>query len=350
MATERQGVRMTDRQPNPDRIQQMMTGFWAAKALFTGVELGIFQELARGPASAEVLAYRLKLHPRALERLMNALTSLGLLSKDGNRFRNAPEAESYLVEGKPTYIGGQVEHLANLHWRLWQHLPDAIRENTPRVKQVFGAGFDIFRALYNDPQGLRAFVQGMHNLSLSAAEELVQAFDLTPYHTLMDVGGGSGALCIAAVKRYSNLKGIIFELPGVTTIVQDFIESQGVADRVRVHAGDFFEKASLPKEADVISLGWVLHDWPPHQGKAILRACYEALKPGGALMLCEKFLDEEKPGPAQSNLLDLHLLVSTGGEEHTASEYKAWMEAVGFQGIATHIMRGNRDLMVGHKR
>jgi hypothetical protein len=124
-----------------------------------------------------VLAYRLKINPRALERLMNALVALGLLNKKGTRFSNTPEADAYLVESKPTYLGGQVEHLANLHWRLWQYLPDAIREGTPRLKQALGPGFDAFEAIYQDPQALRGFIQGMHSLTMPAAQEIADAFE-----------------------------------------------------------------------------------------------------------------------------------------------------------------------------
>ncbi|MBM3945983.1 MAG: methyltransferase domain-containing protein [SAR202 cluster bacterium] len=341
---------MTTTPPSPDRIRQMMSGFWVSRTLFSGVELGLFNELARGRASAEVLAYRLKLNPRALERLMNALVSLGLMQKQGNRFANTPESQAYLVEGSPEFVGAQVEHLANLHWRLWQHLSDAVRENSPRVKQVFGPGFDIFQAMYADPQRLRAFVQGMHTLTMPAAEELVEAVDLSPYHTLMDVGGGSGALCIAAARRYANLNGIVFEQPAVCPIAADFVKRHGMSGRVRVVPGDFFNGESLPREADAIVLGWVLHDWPPAQAREVLRNCYQALRSGGVLLLCEKLLDEDKTGPELTTLMDLHLLVSTGGEEHSASEYRTWMEAMGFQDISVKVLGANRDLVLGHKR
>ena len=336
--------------PSPDRIQEMMTAFWASKALFTGVELGLFDELSRGPASAEVLAYRLRLNHRALERLLNALAALGLLAKENNRYRNTPEADAYLVKDKPTYLGGQVEHLSHLHWRLWQFLPDAIRENSPRVRQVFGLGFDLFQAITQDPQYLRAFLQGQHSLTMHAAQEIVEAFDFSPYKTLMDVGGGSGALCIAAVQKYPRLKAILLELPAVSPLAQEFITQHGVADRVRVVGGDFFRKETLPAEADVIALGWVLHDWPAPKAVQILRNCHDVLQPGGALLVCEKLLEEAKTGPVYTALMNLHLLVSTGGEEHTASEYRQWMEAAGFHGVQAKGLQGNRDLLVGYKR
>lgn len=276
--------------------------------------------------------------------------ALGLLKKDGSRYSNSPEAEAFLVKDKATYLGGQVEHLANLHWRLWQHLPDAIRENSPRLRQAFGLGFDLFHAIAQDPQQLRAFLQGMHTLTMPAAQEIVDAFDFTPYRCLMDVGGGSGALSIAAVQKYPHLTGIVVELPTVCPISQEYVQQNGVAGRVRVQPGDFFKKETLPQESDVIALGWVLHDWPPARAQAILRNCYEALLPGGAILVCEKLLEEEKTGPLFTALMDLHMLVSTGGEEHTASEYRAWMEQAGFQDVQFKHLRGNRDLAIGYKR
>ncbi|MBI4337928.1 MAG: methyltransferase domain-containing protein [Chloroflexi bacterium] len=340
---------MPNELPSPDRIQEMMQGFWVSRALFTGVELGVFDQLSHSPASAEVLAYRLRLHPRALERLLNALVALGLLSKEQGRYRNAPEAEAYLVKDRPTYIGGQVEHLASLHWRLWEHLPDAVKNNAPQVRHVLGPGFDILQNLYADPQRLRAFVQGMHNLTMPAAHEIMDNFDCSPFRCLMDVGGGSGALGIAAVKRHPHLKAIVLELPAVCPIAQDYIAQQGVGDRVRVQAGDFFKGETLPREADVIALGWVLHDWPPRQAQAILANCYEALQPGGAILVCEKLLDEDKTGPPITALMNLHALVSTGGEEHTASEYQAWMVEAGFHNMEVRRLTGNRDIVIGWK-
>ena len=340
---------MSSESIGPERIQEMMTGFWISKALFTGVELGLFDELAKGPASAEVLAYRLRLHPGALGRFLNALVAMQLLAHEGGRYRNRPEAQAYLVRGQPTYLGGQVEHLSQLHWRLWQYLPDAVRENSPRVQQVFGPVFNMLEAVSADPQRLRTFIQGMHNLSVPAAREIVEAFDLSPYQCFMDVGGGSGALAIAAVQKHANLRAIIFELPAVCPIAEEYIRQHGVADRVRAHPGDFFQPETLPTEADVIALEWVLRDWPAEEGRTILRNCYSALRPGGAVLVCEKLLEEDRTGPLLTTLMDLHVMVSTGGQEHTEAEYRGWMEAAGFQDIDVRALKGNRDLVIGRK-
>ena len=334
---------------SPRNIQGMLTAFWMSKTLFTGVELGVFDELAKGPASAEVLAYRLRLHPGALERLMNALVALELIQKENGRFSNTEEAALYLVKGQQGYLGAQVEHLSQLHWRLWQLLPGAIRENTPRVKEVFGPGFDMLAAVYAEPRQLRGFVQGMHNLTVPDAQEIVDAVDFTPYHTLLDVGGTSGALVIAALRRYQHLSGIVFEQPAVCAIADDYLRQYGVDDRARTHPGDFFEAGSLPTEADVIALGWILHDWPDEQCHVILRHCYEALQPGGAILVCEKLLDEQGTGPLLTTLMDLHALVSTGGQERSANVYVQWLEQAGFQDVDVRILEGNRDLVTGRK-
>ena len=334
---------------SPTHIQEMLTGFWVSKALFTGVELGLFDELAKGPASAEVLAYRLRLHPGALERLMNTLVALELITKEDGRFSNTEETALYLVKGQDSYLGGQVEHLSQLHWRLWQLLPGAIRENTPRVREVFGPGFDMLESVYAEPQRLRGFVQGMHNLTVADAQEIVDAFDFGPFNTLLDVGGTSGGLVIAALKRHEKLKGIVFEQPAVCAIADDYLKQYEVDDRAKTHPGDFFQRGSLPLDADVITLGWILHDWPEDQCKVILQHCFDALQPGGTILVCEKLLNETGTGPLLTNLMDLHALVSTGGQERSATVYGQWLEQAGFTGTEVRLLEGNRDLVIARK-
>ena len=123
-----------------------------------------------------------------------------------------------------------------------------------------------------------------------------------------------------------------------------------MADRIRVNPGDFFQQETLPDEADVIALGWVLRDWPDTESRAILRNCYAALRPGGAILVCEKLLDNGRTGPLLTTLMDLHVLVSTGGQERTAQEYRGWMESAGFQDVAVRLLNGNRDMLIGYKR
>jgi len=334
---------------SPQHIQEMLTGFWVSKTLFTGVELGVFDELAKGPASAEVLAYRLRLHPGALERLMNALVALELITKAGGRYSNTEETGLYLVKGQDSYLGAQVEHLSQLHWRLWQLLPGAVKENSPRVREVFGPGFDMMESVYAEPQRLRGFVQGMHNLTVADAQEIVDAFDFSPFHSLLDVGGTSGALVIAALKKHPHLRGIVFEQPAVCAIADDYLRQYGVDDRAKTHPGDFFQRGSLPLEADIVALGWILHDWPEEQCKIILKHCFEALQPGGTILVCEKLLDESGTGPLLTTLMDLHALVSTGGQERSASVYQAWLGEAGFTDVDVRLLQGNRDLVIAHK-
>lgn len=332
-----------------ERIQGMFFGFWISKVLFTAIELGIFDELSKGSSSSEVLAYKLRLHSSALPRLLNALVAVDLLVFDGIRYSNSKPTQRFLVTDSPDYLGGHTEHLSHLQWRLWQFLPDAIRENSPRVSQVFGSGFDMMQNVYADLPTIRSFARGMHNLSLLAAKEIVEAFDFNNYRCLMDVGGGSGALAIAATQRHNELNGIVFELPQVCLVADHYIQSHDLGDRIKTISGDFFETDSLPNVADVISLGWVLHDWSDKQCDIILRNCFKALEPNGAILVCEKLLDEERTGPLQATLLDLQTLVSTGGQERPSSVYSDMLERIGFVNISVQVLRGNRDLIIAQK-
>jgi cyclopropane fatty-acyl-phospholipid synthase-like methyltransferase len=207
----------------------------------------------------------------------------------------------------------------------------------------------MLESVYAEPQRLRGFVQGMHNLTVADAQEIVDAFDFSPFNTLLEVGGTSGALVIAALKKHPKLKGIVFEQPAVCAIADDYLKQYGVDDRAKTHPGDFFQRGSLPLEADVITLGWILHDWPEEQCKTILQHCFEVLQPGGTIVVCEKLLNESGTGPLLTTLMDLHALVSTGGQERSAAVYQQWLEEAGFTGTDVRLLEGNRDLVIARK-
>ena len=334
---------------SPKHIQEMLTAFWMSKTLFTGVELGVFDELAKGPASAEVLAYRLRLHPGALERLMNALVALELIQKENGRFSNTEEAALYLVKGQQGYLGrGEPLSQTSRGGLVATAARSGAREHAAGEGGL-RTGLHMLAPCTRARARLRGFRQGMHNLTVPDAQEIVDAVDFTPYRCLLDVGGTSGALVIAALRKYQHLQGIVFEQPAVCAIADDYLRQYGVDDRARTHPGDFFEQGSLPAEADVIALGWILHDWPDEQCHAILRHCFEALQPGGAILVCEKLLDESGTGPLLTTLMDLHALVSTGGQERSAGVYGAWLEQAGFKDVDVRLLEGSRDLVIAHK-
>src|SRR5262245_16112362 len=160
----------------PDRILQLGLGFWGPKVLLSAVELGVFTELARGPADLAGLTGRLGLHPRAARDFLDALVALGVLGRDGGRYANTPEADYFLDRAKPSYVGGLLEMTNARLYGFWGHLTEALRTGRPQNESKADPGASPFDALYRDPARLRLFLQGMTGISLGAARVIARRF------------------------------------------------------------------------------------------------------------------------------------------------------------------------------
>jgi acetylserotonin N-methyltransferase len=330
-------------------VMQMITGFWASQVLFATHDLGVFQTLAEGPATADDLAARLGFKPEAGARLLAAAASVGLLARRGELFANSPMADAFLVKGHDGYMGGFVGHARHDLYPLWAHLDDAVREGTPRWQQAFAArGVNPFEQMYADPDRLRDFLYAMQGGSLMAVEGLLGAYDFSEHRRLMDVGGALGTVSVAVAHRYPHLEAVTFDLPPVVPHAEEYIRAQGLEGRVRAEAGDMFEQ--LPGGADVIHLSWILHDWSDEQCVTILTRCREALEPGGTLLIGEMLIDDGPDAPAFPHLMSLNMLVATdGGRERTEAEYRRLIDAAGLEPVRAERFGGIRDLVVARK-
>jgi predicted O-methyltransferase YrrM len=315
-------------------LMQLTSGFWAFKTLAAAHELDLFGQLtgSRGTTPRE-LAASLGIADRPAEMLLTACTALGLLRKKGGRYTNSPLAEEYLVRGKPYYFGGLVEMLDKRLYPGWARLADALRTNRPTTWDP-----DRQASLFDgaDPVMLSHFWEAMHSISSSTARLLAQAVDLRRFKRLLDVGGGSGAFDIELCRRYRGLHATVYDLPHVTEIAAAKIAQAGLADRVQTAPGDFFADAAYPAGHDLILLSLIMHDWSEEDDRAILRRCHDALPSGGAVVICELLVNDEKTGPAPAALMSLNMLIETaGGRNYTAAEYTAWLTDLGFRRIRT---------------
>lgn len=338
--------------PRPDEIRQMLLAFEGSQALLSGIELGVFDTLARaGPLAHDELARRLALPPSDLRRLLTYLCARGLLEKRDEGYANAAAAGMYLVRDRPAYVAGDARLVQDLYV-LFAHLGDAIREGSNRWSQAFpGRDQDAFAALYRDPDGLRSFLDGMALATQPVAAELCQVFAFNAARCLLDVGGASAALAITVLHVHPHLNGITFDLPIVAPIARERIADAGLADRLAVVSGDMFTDA-LPTGADVVILSWILHDWDDASALALLLRCHAALTVGGAVLVLEALLDEDGTGPLAAAELSLTMLVATqGGRERTATEYGALLSRAGFARWEERRMRNaaQRHCIVGWK-
>lgn len=317
--------------PDPAVVLDLLTAFRQSKTMFAAVSLGIFDALADQPQSVENLSTRLGLNRDAAERLLDACVGLGLLAKDDGHYRNTPASTAYLCSSSPDRLTGYINFSNQVGWNLWTHLEDAVREGTHRWKQAYGWDAPIFSFFFKDDFAKREFLMGMNGQGVISSPHVVSAFDLSRFTRLVDLGGATGHLAIAACRRYPNLRATLFDLPEAVPLAREMIEASGVGDRIDVVAGDFFSD-ELPA-GDLFALGRIVHDWAESKIPALLERIYERLPSGGALLIAEKLLNADKTGPSWAQMQNLNMLTCTEGKERTLAEYEEILARAGFTDV-----------------
>jgi acetylserotonin N-methyltransferase len=263
-----------------------------------------------------------------LERLLDACVGMGLLAKRDGAYANQPVAETYLCDHSPLSLTGYVRYSNEALFPMWAHLEDAVREGTPRWTQTFGWQGSIFDHFFKTDARKRDFLRGMHGFGQLSSAPVVAAFDLSRFRRMADLGGATGHLAIAACERYPQLRAAVFDLPRAIAMARDYVAASAAGDRIEPIAGDFFRDA-LPR-ADLYSLGRILHDWPEGRIRMLLAKIYAALPPGGALLVAEKLLNDDKSGPTPALMQSLNMLICTEGRERTLTEYSTLLRETGF--------------------
>ena len=320
--------------PDPAAVLELIDAFRRSKTMFTAVSLGVFEALREGPASVFDLTARLLGQVGAsdpLERLLDGCVGLGLIEKRGGAYRNLPVAVAYLCDDSPLSLTGYVRYSDEALFPMWAHLEDAMREGTHRWTQTFGWQGSIWEHFFRTEERQRSFLRGMHGFGQLSSAAVVAAFDLSRFTHLVDLGGATGHLAIAACERYPNLRATVFDLPQVVNMARDYVDASEARDRVTAVAGDFFQD-DLP-QADLYALGRILHDWAEDQIRQLLGKIHAALPAGGALLIAEKLLDEDKSGPIPAHMQSLNMLVCTEGRERTLTEYRGLLREAGFSSV-----------------
>jgi acetylserotonin N-methyltransferase len=333
--------------PSPSVVVDLIEAFRRSKVMFAAVSLGIFDALAMGPRSAQALADELRLNPDALERLLDGCVNLRLLVKQQEQYANEPVAATYLCRSSPHRLTGYIQYSNEFLWQLWANLEQAIREGSNRWQQTFGWEGSIFDHFFRTEEAKREFLMGMHGFGLLSSPEVVAAFDLSRFHRLVDLGGATGHLAIAACQRFPGLRAVVFDLPSAVPLAREIIAASPVADRIEVTAGDFFAD-SLP-EGDLFAVGRILHDWAAEKIRTLLRKFCERLPAGGALLIAEKLLIDDKTGPTGALMQSLNMLVCTEGKERTLSEYETLLKEAGFAAVEGRRTKGPLDAVLAAK-
>lgn len=330
----------------PDSIMQLGLGFWGSKTLLSAVELGLFTELAEGPLDGKTLAERLGVHPRAARDFFDSLVALRMLERNGERYANTPQADLFLVRGKLSYVGGMLEMANERLYTFWGSLTEALRTGLPQNETKVGENF--FAAIYADPDRLESFLKGMTGISMGAAMTIAKKFPWAEYNTFVDIGAAQGGLPVQIALAHSHLSGGGYDLEAVRPVFEAYVESHGLADRLRFYPGDFFNDP-LPA-ADVLVMGHILHDWNLEEKRKLLAKAYEALPHGGALIVYESIIDDERRENAFGLLMSLNMLIETpGGFDYTGADCASWMRDAGFRETRVEHLVGPDSMVVGIK-
>jgi len=342
---------MPDTKLDPSAILQTAFSFWSSKVLLTAVEFGVFTKLANRRLTGAELGAELQLHPRAIADFFDSLVTMKFLGREGDgpaaKYFNTPEGALFLDEKSPRYIGGILVMLNARLFKYWHDLPEALRTGKPQNEVKHGEK-GIFEVLYSDLPKLEQFMGAMTGLSRINFEAFAEKFDFSKFQTLCDIGGAAGLLSMEVAKRHSHLKCISFDLPEVESIAKKHIAAAGLANRVSTAAGDFF-KDPLPK-ADIITMGMILHDWNLEKKMHLIRAAYDALPPGGALVAIEALIDDARRENLQGLLMSLNMLIEFGDAfDYTGADFRKWCSEVGFKRFEVIHLAGPSSAAVAYK-
>ena len=333
--------------PGPAALMRLGSDYWGSKTLLSAVELGLFSELAAaGELDAEALRDRLALHPRGTPDFFDALVALGMLERHHGRYRNTPETEAFLDRAKPAYVGGVLEMNSVRSYTVWGSLTEALRRGRPQSGA--NGGGDAFAAIYADPQSLRGFVKAMTGVSAGAGHALAGAFPWERHETVIDIGCAEGGVPVRLALAHQHLRGGGFDLPAVGPFFDDYVAAAGLGDRISFHPGDFL-RDELPS-ADVLIMGHILQDWNLDEKRLLLRKAHAALPEGGALIVYEPMIDEDRRENAFALLMSLNMLVETpGGFNGTSADHRRWMAGAGFTEVSVQQLAGPITMAIGIK-
>lgn len=308
-----------------DELNRMIAGFWVTQAIHVAVRLRVPDLLSAGPRTAEELAAETGSHARSLYRLLRALSSSGVFREDAeHRFALTPLSECLLAN-----TAGSLSALAwmrgDWQYQAWGDLLHNVQTGDTAFEHVFGE--PLFEFLRHKPENAAIFDQGMVGVHGRETEAMLAAFDFSDIRVLADIGGGNGSVLAAVLAKFPSLKAILFDRADVIDRAKANLTQAGVAERVQFIAGDFFQ--SVPSGADAYFLRHIIHDWGDQQAIKILKNCRAVMQTDGRLLLAE-FVLPDGPEPFHGKWFDLAMMVVTGGQERTETEYRRLLDMCGF--------------------
>jgi hypothetical protein len=313
-------------------LVQFGMGFIVSQAISVAARLRVADYLQDGAKSVEEISALTHTHAPSVYRLMRALSSVGVFSRDAeNCFANNPVSE-FLRSDHPESLRGIIDMMGDHeHWRSHGNMLQSVKTGEIAFNYTFG--MPVFPYFAANPHVAEIFDNAMTSFSSIIAPAVAAAYDFSGAKTIADIGGGHGFLLSNVLKTNPEANGILFDQPQVVTGANDLLKGHGVSERTEIVAGNFFEE--IPVEADIYLMKHIIHDWNDEQSGTILRNLAASAPKGAKLLLVESVV-EEGDSPSTSKVMDLNMLVMTGGKERTAKEYSELFDKTGFKFIAVH--------------
>jgi 8-O-methyltransferase len=325
---------------NPAVLIERAMAFQTAKLVLTGLELGLFELLARKPLTEKEIRAALGLDARGAGHFLAALVELGMLTRDGDTYRDSAEAESFLVPSGPAYLGGFLGMANDVMYPAWGRLGEALRTGAPQAATFSGA--DMFDELYEDATTRDAFIRMAENISRPLVPLLAEAFDWGAHRSVLELGGCRGDVLGNLVRTHPHLEATVLDLPRLAPAFHDHMDALGLTGKVRFHAADFFTDR-LPA-ADVVMIGHCMIDWTDEQRVTLIDRVFPAVRPGGAFLVWDPMLVAGETGYLRNLIRSLNLqLMTPHGTNYRLDACVTWLRDAGFVDVR-HRALGHQDV------
>lgn len=308
---------------NPEDILKSARSFMESRILLTGAELNLFTLLAHRNLTDVEIAEQTGTALRPLSVLLNALTALGVLVKEDNRYRCAPPASSFLTDGAAGTVLPMVLHMAHL-WHRWSELTDLLRDE--RIPESRPHHFD-------EAAELKAFIGAMHVIAKSRADEIAAEVHAETAEALLDVGGASGTYTMAFLRVNSRMRATLFDRDEVMEMARERLDQEGLLHRVALIPGDFY-RDEFPPGHDLAWVSAIIHQNSPEQNLDLYRKVFRSLIPGGRIVIRDHVMESDRTKPLEGAVFAVNMLVATeGGGTYTFDEIRDGLIRAGFSRI-----------------
>jgi SAM-dependent methyltransferase len=307
---------------NPNAIREFAAYYQKSRILLSSFELDIFTNIDESGTTSIQIANTLNLDKHACERLLNALVSLGFLTKKSNLFFNTAESFTFLSKKSPDYLGGLMH--SNHLWNTWSNLPCFLK-----------TGISAHPAEINDrgEEWLYSFINAMHDRGRKQAPQQLANIDLSGVKSVLDIGGGSGAYSMEFVSKKPGLEATVFDLPKVIPITKKFIEKEGFPGRINTYTGDYTTD-ELPKGFDLVFLSAVIHSNSLEVNQNLIKKCFKSLNNNGKIIIQDWIMNNDRTHPVSGAIFAINMLVGTeAGDTFTDQEVTGMLTSAGFKHI-----------------